>query len=238
MFSQTSSDVLQPQGHCFATNHSSSPFVPLNHPLFIHSCLRISGTVPFAFTTMNKFMRKKLYLVHILRILEGGDSSGLEIQGGQPSRYLCYLFHDLDLKNKLVRINRPSPMQYRHVGRMVIIAGRWITKIQNRPANQCWTVLGITLNSSVVVQDITVELQPCLLFPACGWTCVRWKAPAGKGVDSLLSWLCLNFWVLLLLLLLLLYCWFYVQGFTRRGDSDARNRNDRLFVNRREQFSF
>ena len=41
-----------------------------------------------------------------------------------------------------------------------------------------------------------------------------------------------------LLLLLLLYCWFYLQGFTRRGNSDARKRNDRLFVNRREQFSF
>ena len=43
---------------------------------------------------------------------------------------------------------------------------------------------------------------------------------------------------LLLLLLLLLLCWFNVQGFTRRGDSDARKRNDRLFVRGREQFSF
>ena len=41
------------------------------------------------------------------------------------------------------------------------------------------------------------------------------------------------FSVLLLLLLLLLYCWFYVQGFTRKGDSDARNHStvspNRLF---------
>ena len=29
-------------------------------------------------------------------------------------------------------------------------------------------VLGTTLNSSVVVQGMTVKLRPCLRFPACG----------------------------------------------------------------------
>ena len=44
----------------------------------------------------------------------------------------------------------------------------------------------------VVVQDMTVKLWPCLCFRACGW---RGKPPADKGVDSLLSWHKLHFWV-------------------------------------------
>ena len=59
----------------------------------------------------------------------------------------------------------------------------------------CNSVLGMTLNSSVVVQGMTVKLRPCLRFWACGWGCVRWKAPAGKGVVGLLSWHGSHFWV-------------------------------------------
>ena len=44
-------------------------------------------------------------------------------------------------------------------------------------------VLGMTLNSSVVVQGMTVELQPCFRFRAVSGG----KFPAGKGVVSLLS---------------------------------------------------
>ena len=56
-------------------------------------------------------------------------------------------------------------------------------------------VLGMTLNSSVVVQGMTVKLRPCLHFLACGWGSVRWKALAGKGVVGLLSWHGSHFWV-------------------------------------------
>ena len=45
-------------------------------------------------------------------------------------------------------------------------------------------VLGMTINSSVVVQGMTVKLRPCLRFRACGWGCVRWRAPCRKGVWS------------------------------------------------------
>ena len=59
-------------------------------------------------------------------------------------------------------------------------------------------VLSMTLNSPVVVQGMTVKLRPCLRFRACGWGCVRWKAPAGKGVVGLLSWHGSHFWVYIL----------------------------------------
>ena len=42
---------------------------------------------------------------------------------------------------------------------------------QIRPGNDAKLircVLGMTLNSSVVVQGMTVELRPCLRFRACG----------------------------------------------------------------------
>ena len=54
-------------------------------------------------------------------------------------------------------------------------------------------VLGMTLNSSVVVQGMTVKLRPCLRFRACGWGCVRWKAPCrkGRGWFVKLTWLAL-----------------------------------------------
>ena len=42
-------------------------------------------------------------------------------------------------------------------------------------------VLGMTLNSSVVVQGMTVKLRPCLRFRACGLGYVRWKIPCKKG---------------------------------------------------------
>jgi len=54
-------------------------------------------------------------------------------------------------------------------------------------------VLGTTLNSSVVVQVMTVKLRPCLRFRACGWGCVRWNAPCkkGRGWYVELTWLAL-----------------------------------------------
>ena len=54
-------------------------------------------------------------------------------------------------------------------------------------------VLGTTLNSSVVVQGMTVKLRPCLRFRACGWGCVRWKVPCRKGCGWFvkLTWLAL-----------------------------------------------
>ena len=54
-------------------------------------------------------------------------------------------------------------------------------------------VLGMTLNSFVAVQGMTVKLQPCLRFRACGWGCVRWKAPCRKGCGWYvkLTWLAL-----------------------------------------------
>ena len=39
-----------------------------------------------------------------------------------------------------------------------------------------------------------MKLWPCLHFPACGWDCVRWKAPAEKVVNSLLSWHGSHYW--------------------------------------------
>ena len=83
-------------------------------------------------------------------------------------------------------------------------------------------VLGRTLNSSVVVQGMTVKLRPCLHFRACRWGRFRWKAPCRKGCGwfvkltwlALLSlyyilygasrWQCYQTRLLLLLLLLLL----------------------------------
>ena len=54
-------------------------------------------------------------------------------------------------------------------------------------------VLGMTLNSSVVVQGMTVKLRACLRFRACGWGCVRWIAPCRKGCGWFveLTWLAL-----------------------------------------------
>ena len=54
---------------------------------------------------------------------------------------------------------------------------------------------------------MTVKLRPCLRFRACGWGCVRWRAPAGKGVVGLLSWHGSHFWV----------CIIFCEG--RHGDS-------------------
>ena len=56
-------------------------------------------------------------------------------------------------------------------------------------------VLGMTLNSSVVVQGMTVKLWPCLRFRACGWAVSGGKPSAGKGVVGLLSWHGSHFWV-------------------------------------------
>ena len=62
-------------------------------------------------------------------------------------------------------------------------------------------VLGGMLNSSVeswvrptlsiVIQSMTVKLQPCLCFRACGQGHVKLKAPCKKQCeDSMLSWQC------------------------------------------------
>ena len=75
----------------------------------------------------------------------------------------------------------------------------WPQKCYNRHQDQLCImitksyVLGTTLNSSVVVQGRTVKLRPCLRFPACGWGCVRWKAPCKKrrGWYVKLTWLAL-----------------------------------------------
>ena len=56
-------------------------------------------------------------------------------------------------------------------------------------------VLGMTLNSSVVVQGMTIKLWPSLHFKACGWGWISRKPPAGKGGDSFLNWLGSHFWV-------------------------------------------
>ena len=40
----------------------------------------------------------------------------------------------------------------------------------------------------VHVQGMTVKLRPCLRFRVCECTVSGGKPPAGKGVDSLLSW--------------------------------------------------
>ena len=47
-----------------------------------------------------------------------------------------------------------------------------------------------------IAQGMTVKLRPCLRFRACGWGCVRWKAPCRKGCGWFvkLTWLAL-FWV-------------------------------------------
>ena len=44
-------------------------------------------------------------------------------------------------------------------------------------------VLGMTVNSSVVVQEMKVKLRPCrpMRFRTFRWGCVRWKAPCMKG---------------------------------------------------------
>ena len=45
----------------------------------------------------------------------------------------------------------------------------WMVKLcPGNDAKLIRCVLGTTLNSSVVVQGMTVELRPCLRFPACG----------------------------------------------------------------------
>ena len=54
-------------------------------------------------------------------------------------------------------------------------------------------VLGMTLNSSIVVQGMTVKLRPC--FERVDEAVSGGKHPAGKGVDSLLSWNGSHFWV-------------------------------------------
>ena len=54
-------------------------------------------------------------------------------------------------------------------------------------------VLGMILNSTVVVQGAMVKLRPCLCFRACGWGCVRWKTLCRKGCGKFvkLTWLVL-----------------------------------------------
>ena len=70
-----------------------------------------------------------------------------------------------------------------------------ITLCSGYEAKLICCVLDIMLNSSVVVQGMTVKLQPCLRFRAGGWGCVKWKASAGKGVVGMLSWHGSHFWV-------------------------------------------
>ena len=43
------------------------------------------------------------------------------------------------------------------------------------------------------IQGMTAKLRPCLRFRACGWGCVRWKAPYRKGCGWYvkLTWLAL-----------------------------------------------
>ena len=48
-------------------------------------------------------------------------------------------------------------------------------------------VLGMTLNSSVVVQGMTVKLWPCLRFRRVDEAVSGGKPPAGKGVVGMLS---------------------------------------------------
>ena len=66
----------------------------------------------------------------------------------------------------------------------------------------CWEAagqpVGMTLNSSVVVQGMTVKLLPCLQFCTFGRVnedVLGRTPPAGKGVGILLSWHDSHFWV-------------------------------------------
>ena len=81
-----------------------------------------------------------------------------------------------------------SSMQFFNVSNSV-----YDEKCPGNDAKLIRCVLGMTLNSSVVVQGMTVKLRPCLRFRACGWGCVRWKAPCRKGCGWFveLTWLAL-----------------------------------------------
>ena len=73
----------------------------------------------------------------------------------------------------------------------------------NLPLLLCrgYYVMGMTLKSSVVIQDMMVEWQLFLHF----WARFKWKAPAGKGVDIFSSWHDSHYWI----------CISFVQGSTR-----------------------
>ena len=53
--------------------------------------------------------------------------------------------------------------------------------LQTRPNEWFWP--GVRESNGLRLEWVEVKtiMRPCLRFPACGWGCIRWKAPCRKG---------------------------------------------------------
>ena len=75
-------------------------------------------------------------------------------------RYLTFV--TIEAEGNFVGILRLGPVPVNSQSLM------YISKCPGNDAKLIRCVLGMTLNSSVVVQGMTVKLRPCLRFRACG----------------------------------------------------------------------
>ena len=90
------------------------------------------------------------------------------LDGALPDNKLCGVWDGAPSDNKLCGV-LDDALHDNKFQSIYICSGNDVKLIR--------CVLGMMLNSFVVVQGMTVKLR----FQACGWGCVRWKAPSRIG---------------------------------------------------------